>query len=48
MVTQSPDVTADDYKNLVKRVASVDTLDAFLQDFRSRYGQGGQPATAAN
>ena len=48
MVTQSPDVTADDYKNLVKRVASVDTLDAFLQDFRSRYGKGGQPATAAN
>jgi hypothetical protein len=42
MVTQSPDVTAEDYKNLVKRVASVDTLDAFLQDFRTRYGQGGQ------
>jgi tetratricopeptide (TPR) repeat protein len=42
MVTASPDVTADDYKNLVKRVAGVDTLDAFLQDFRTRYGQGGQ------
>ena len=42
MVTQSTDVTAEDYKNLVKHVASVDTLDAFLQDFRTRYGQGGQ------
>lgn len=41
MVTQSADVTSGDYKNLVKRVAGVDTLDAFLQDFRSRYGKGG-------
>jgi len=41
VVTQSPDVTGDDYKNLVKRVASADTLSAFLQDFRERYGAGG-------
>jgi hypothetical protein len=41
VVTQSPDVTGDDYKNLVKRVASADTLSAFLQDFRARYGTGG-------
>ncbi len=45
MVTQSTDVTADDYKTLVKRVASVDTLDAFLQDFRGRFGQGGASVT---
>jgi len=45
MVTQSPDVTADDYKNLVKQVASVDTLDAFLQDFRTRFGKGGETVT---
>ncbi|MCE9521818.1 MAG: hypothetical protein K8S25_05230 [Alphaproteobacteria bacterium] len=42
MVTQASDVTGADYKDLVKRVASVDTLDAFLKDFRARYGQGGQ------
>jgi tetratricopeptide (TPR) repeat protein len=45
MVTQSTDVTADDYRTLVKRVASVDTLDAFLQDFRGRFGQGGARVT---
>lgn len=47
VVTQSPDVTGDDYKNLVKRVASADTLSAFLQDFRSRYGAGGTTTGAA-
>lgn len=46
VVTQAPDVTGDDYKNLVKRVASADTLTAFLQDFRSRYGSGGAAANA--
>ena len=45
MVTQSTDVTSEDYKTLVKRVASVDTLDAFLRDFRGRFGQGGQSVT---
>lgn len=48
VITQASDIASDDYKNLVKRVASVDTLEAFLQDFRSRYGQGGQAATTAN
>lgn len=47
MVTQSADVTGSDYKGLVKRVAAVDTLDAFLQDFRSRYGKGGLATPAA-
>ncbi|MDZ4868146.1 MAG: hypothetical protein SGI91_12565 [Alphaproteobacteria bacterium] len=41
VVTRSPDVTGDDYKSLVKRVSSADTLSAFLQDFRARYGTGG-------
>lgn len=45
MVTQSTDVTADDYKNLVKKVAAVDTLDAFLKDFRSRFGKGSESVT---
>ena len=45
MVTQAADVTADDYKNLVKRVASADTLDAFLKDFHSRFGKGGETVT---
>jgi hypothetical protein len=46
VVTQSPDVTGDDYKSLVKRVASADTLSAFLQDFRARYGAGGIASNA--
>jgi hypothetical protein len=46
VVTQSPDVTGVDYKNLVKQVAAVDTLEAFLADFHARYGSGGTaPAT---
>ena len=46
VVTQSADVTGDDYKSLVKRVASADTLSAFLQDFRARYGSGGTTTSA--
>jgi hypothetical protein len=46
MVTHAPDVSSEDYKTYVKRLASVDTLDAFLSDFKSRYGSIGQ--TAAN
>lgn len=46
VVAQSPDVTGTDYKNLVKRVSSADTLSAFLADFRARYGQGGAAANA--
>jgi hypothetical protein len=48
VVTQSPDVTGDDYKSLVKRVASADTLSAFLQDFRARYGSGGTTTSAGS
>jgi hypothetical protein len=46
VVTQTSDVTADDYKNLVKRVASADTLEAFLAEFRAKYGQGGTTSAA--
>jgi hypothetical protein len=46
VMTQAPDVTGDDYKNLVKRVSSADTLAAFLTDFRTRYGQGGATSGA--
>ena len=45
MITHSPDITDEDYKNLVKRVASVDTLAAFLTEFRSRFGAAGNTAT---
>ena len=45
MVTQSADVTSEDYKTLIKHVASVDTLDAFLKDFRSRFGKGSESVT---
>lgn len=46
MVTHAPDVSSEDYKTYVKRLASVDTLDAFLSDFKSKYGTIG--TTAAN
>lgn len=36
MLTTAPDVASEDYRNLVKRVASVDTLSAFLADFREK------------
>ena len=45
MMTHAPDVSNDDYKSLVKRLASVDTLDAFLTEFKSRYGTIGSTAT---
>ncbi len=47
VVTQNSDVTGDDYKNLIKRVASADTLEAFLAEFRAKYGQGGQMSPLA-
>lgn len=46
LLTQSPDVTDDDYKNVVKRVASVDTLDAFLAEFKSKHSSASAPAAA--
>jgi hypothetical protein len=46
MITHSPDVTNDDYKSLVKRVASVDTLEAFLTEFKVRYGSPSSARTA--
>jgi hypothetical protein len=45
MVTHTPDVSSEDYKTYVKRLASVDTLDAFLSDFKSKYGTIGNTAT---
>ncbi|MEQ1752898.1 MAG: hypothetical protein ABL973_02055 [Micropepsaceae bacterium] len=45
MITHTPDVTSEDYKTFVKRLASVDTLDAFLTDFKSRYGTVGKVST---
>ena len=42
MITHTPDVSSEDYKTFVKRLASVDTLDAFLKDFKSRYGTLGK------
>lgn len=45
MITHAPDVSSEDYKTFVKRLASVDTLDAFLTDFKSKYGSVGKVAT---
>ena len=45
MVTHAPDVSSEDYKTYVKRLASVDTLDAFLTDFKAKYGNIGKTAT---
>ncbi len=48
VVTQGQDTTGVDYRNLVKRLAGVDTLEAFMTDFRKRYGTGGAAATVTN
>jgi hypothetical protein len=48
VVTQGNDTTGVDYRTLVKRLASVDTLQAFMTDFRARYGSGGMSAPVAN
>ncbi len=46
MLTNAPDVSSEDYRTFVKRLAAVDTLDAFLADFKSKYASA--PATATN
>jgi hypothetical protein len=46
MLTNAPDVSSEDYRTFVKRLASVDTLDAFLADFKSKTASA--PATATN
>jgi hypothetical protein len=46
MLTNAPDVSSEDYRTFVKRLASVDTLDAFLADFKSKSASA--PATATN
>jgi len=46
MLTNAPDVSSEDYRTIVKRLASVDTLDAFLADFKSKNASA--PVTATN
>jgi hypothetical protein len=46
MLTNAPDVSSEDYRTFVKRLASVNTLDAFLADFKSKNVSA--PATATN
>ncbi len=36
MLTSAPDVTSVDYKTLVKRIASVEMLEAFFNEFRAK------------
>jgi hypothetical protein len=36
MLTSAPDVTSVDYKTLVERIASVEMLEAFFNEFRAR------------
>ena len=47
VVTQGQDTSGVDYRNLVKRLAGVDTLEAFMTDFRAHYGSGGVGAATA-
>ena len=47
VVTQGQDTTGVDYRNLIKRLAGVDTLEAFMTDFRARYGAGGATTPSA-
>jgi hypothetical protein len=46
MLTSSPDVTSEDYRTLVKRIASVEMLEGFFNEFKSR--GAAQPETATN
>jgi hypothetical protein len=48
VVTQGHDTTGVDYRGLIKRLAAVDTLEAFMTDFRARYGSGGTSHTMTN
>lgn len=47
MLTSAPDVTSEDYRTLVKRIASVEMLEAFFSEFKSK-GQPPVPAVATN
>jgi len=38
VVTMPLPETADEFRELIERVAAADTLDAFLEEYRSRYG----------
>ena len=48
IVTQGLDTSGVDYRTLVKRLASVDMLEAFMKDFRAHYGAGGLNRTITN
>ena len=43
MLTSAPDVTSEDYRTLVKRIASVEMLEAFFNEFKAK---GPVPAAA--
>jgi hypothetical protein len=44
MLTSAPDVTSEDYRTLVKRIASVEMLEAFFNEFKAK---GPAPAATA-
>ena len=46
MLTSAPDVTSEDYRTLVKRIASVEVLEAFFNEFKAKGAPG--PETATN
>ena len=47
LVTAKPDVASSDLGELTKKLASTDTLDAFMAQFRAHYDTSGAPAAAA-
>jgi hypothetical protein len=46
MLTSAPDVSSEDYRTLVKRIASVEMLEAFFNEFKAK--GAGAPETATN
>ncbi|MBU6156865.1 MAG: hypothetical protein KJS87_08025 [Alphaproteobacteria bacterium] len=46
MLTNAPDVTSEDYRTLVKRIASVEMLEAFFNEFKAK--GTAMPETATN
>jgi hypothetical protein len=48
MLTSAPDVTSEDYRTLVKRIASVEMLEAFFNEFKSKGAGAPAPETAVN
>lgn len=45
MLTSAPDVSSEDYRTLVKRIASVEMLEAFFNEFKAKGAGAAETAT---